>query len=182
MLNIAFFWHMHQPYYRDPLRGEYTLPWVRLHACKGYYDMISLLEEYPAIRQTFNVVPSLLRQLDDYVRGEARDIFLEHSRKPAADLSPEEKKFILANFFLCNRETMVKPYPAYWALLQKRGLTAPENRWDDLLHQFSSRIFATCKSGTTLPGSDTGPGRRKKSSASSCSREGSFPKRIKPFS
>lgn len=92
LLNIALFWHMHQPYYRDPLRGEYTLPWVRLHACKGYYDMISLLEEYPAIRQTFNLVPSLLRQLNEYARGEARDIFLEHTRKPAEELSPEEKK------------------------------------------------------------------------------------------
>lgn len=34
-LNIAFFWHMHQPYYEDPLSGEYSLPWVRLHALKG---------------------------------------------------------------------------------------------------------------------------------------------------
>ncbi|MDI6755990.1 MAG: glycoside hydrolase family 57 protein, partial [Thermodesulfobacteriota bacterium] len=141
MLNIAFFWHMHQPYYRDPLSGEYSLPWVRLHACKGYYDMISLLQEYPAIRQTFNLVPSLLRQLDEYARGEARDIFLEHTRKPAEDLSPDGKKFILANFFLCNWETMVKPYPAYWALLKKRGMKIPEYRWDDLLHQFTAQDF-----------------------------------------
>ncbi len=141
LLHIAFFWHMHQPYYRDPLREEYTLPWVRLHACKGYYDMISLLEEYPEIRQTFNLVPSLLRQVDDYVRGEARDIFLEHTRRPAEELSPEEKKFILTNFFLCNPETMVKPYPAYWALLQKRGPRVPAYRWNDLLHQFSSQDF-----------------------------------------
>ncbi len=116
---------MHQPYYRDPLSGEYSLPWVRLHACKGYYDMISLLEEYPAIRQTFNLVPSLLRQLNEYARGEAQDAFLDHTRKPAEELSPEEKKFILINFFLCNRETMVKPYPAYWALLKKRGGQSP---------------------------------------------------------
>ncbi|MBM4333079.1 MAG: hypothetical protein FJ117_17995 [Deltaproteobacteria bacterium] len=141
MLNIAFLWHMHQPYYRDPLSGEYSLPWVRLHACKGYYDMISLLQEYPAIRQTFNLVPSLLRQLDEYARGEARDIFWEHARKPAEDLSADEKKFILANFFLCNWETMVKPYPAYWALLKKRGMKIPEYRWDDLLHQFTTQDF-----------------------------------------
>src|SRR4030067_3676640 len=111
LLNIAFSGHMHQPYYLDPLRGEYTLPWVRLHACKVYYDMISLLEEYPAIRQTFNIVPSLLRQLNEYARGEARDIFLEHTRKPAEELSPEEKKFILIKFFLCNREAVMIHYP-----------------------------------------------------------------------
>ncbi|MBI5968885.1 MAG: glycoside hydrolase [Deltaproteobacteria bacterium] len=140
-LPIAFFWHMHQPYYRDPLSGEYSLPWVRLHALKGYYDMISLLEDYPAIRQTFNLVPSLLSQLNDYARGEARDVFLDHTRKPAEELSLEEKKFILVNFFMCHWETMVKPYPAYWALLQKRGRKVPEYRWDDLLHQFSSQDF-----------------------------------------
>ena len=132
---------MHQPYYRDPLSGEYSLPWVRLHACKGYYDMISLLEEYPAIRQTFNLVPSLLRQLNEYARGEAQDAFLDHTRKPAEELSPEEKKFILINFFLCNRETMVKPYPAYWALLKKRGVKVPEYHWDDLLHHFTPQDF-----------------------------------------
>ncbi len=141
MLHVAFFWHMHQPYYRNPLTGEYTLPWVRLHAFKGYYDMISLLEDYPAIRQTFNLVPSLARQLDDYSRGKARDVFAEYTRKPAEELSPEEKKFILANFFMCNWETMVKPYPGYWALLKKRGLKVPEYRLDDLIHHFSAQEF-----------------------------------------
>ncbi len=140
-LNIAFLWHMHQPYYRDALTGEYSLPWVRLHALKGYYDMISLLEDFPAIRQTFNLVPSLLRQLHEYARGEARDLFLDHTRKPAEELSPEEKKFILLNFFMCHWETMVKPYPDYWALLQKRGLKVPEYRLDDLLRHFTLQDF-----------------------------------------
>ncbi len=141
MLHVAFFWHMHQPYYRNPLTGEYTLPWVRLHASRGYYDMISLLEDYPGIRQTFNLVPSLVRQLDDYSRGEAKDVFLKYSRKPAEELSPEEKKFILANFFMCNWETMVKPYPGYWALLKKRGLKVPEYRLDELIRNFGDQEF-----------------------------------------
>ncbi len=132
---------MHQPYYRDPLSGFYSLPWVRMHATRGYYDMISLLEDYPAVRQTFNLVPSLLVQLDEYARGEARDVFLEHSRKPAAELSPEEKKFILANFFMCNWETMVKPHPGYWNLLLKRGLKVPEYRWSDVLPDFTTQEF-----------------------------------------
>ena len=140
-LSIAFFWHMHQPYYRDPVSGEYSLPWVRLHALRGYYDMISVLSDYPAIHQTFNLVPSLLRQLNDYSRGEAQDVFLEHSRKPAAELSSEEKKFILINFFMCHWDTMVKPYPQYWTLLRKRGLKVPDYRWDDVLHQFSTQEF-----------------------------------------
>jgi alpha-amylase/alpha-mannosidase (GH57 family) len=141
MLHVAFLWHMHQPFYGNPLTGEYSLPWVRLHAVKGYYDMISLLEDYPAIRQTFNLVPSLIRQLGDYARGEAQDLFLEYSRKPAEDLSLEEKKFILVNFFMCSWETMVKPYPGYWDLLKKRGLKIPESRLDELVLHFSVQDF-----------------------------------------
>ena len=141
MLHVAFFWHMHQPYYRNPLTGEYSLPWVRLHALKGYHDMISLLEDYPSIRQTFNLVPSLIRQLTDYARGEARDVFLEYTRKPAEELSPEEKKFILANFFMCHWETMIKPHPGYWDLLKKRGLKVPEYRLEDLIRSFTTQDF-----------------------------------------
>ncbi|NWF55687.1 MAG: hypothetical protein HXY45_12930 [Syntrophaceae bacterium] len=141
MLHVAFLWHMHQPYYRDPLTGEYSLPWVRLHALKGYYDMISLLADYPAIRQTFNLVPSLVRQLEDYVRGEAKDVFLEYSRKRAEDLSPEEKKFLLSNFFMCYWENMVHPYPRYRDLLRKRGTKVPEHRLDDLLQEFTAQEF-----------------------------------------
>jgi alpha-amylase/alpha-mannosidase (GH57 family) len=141
MLHLAFFWHMHQPYYRNPLTGEYSLPWVRLHALKGYYDLISLLEDYPNLRQTFNLVPSLLRQLNDYARGEARDVFLEYSRKPAEELSPEERKFLLANFFMCHWETMIRPHPGYWNLLEKRGFRVPQQRLGDLIRNFSDQDF-----------------------------------------
>jgi alpha-amylase/alpha-mannosidase (GH57 family) len=141
MLNVAFFWHMHQPYYRDPATGEYPLPWVRLHAVKGYYDMISILADYPAVAQNFNLVPSLLLQLREYASGGARDVFFEQSRKKAEDLTPEEKKFLLANFFMCNWETMVKPYPGYLALLSKRGFKVPEYRWDEILGHFTAQDY-----------------------------------------
>lgn len=141
MLKLAFLWHMHQPYYRDPTRGEYTLPWVRLHACKGYYDMASILQDYPCLRQTFNLVPSLLRQIEEYNQDQAKDVFWEISRKPATDLTPEEKKFILANFFMANWETMIKPYPAYWALLQKRGMKIPLYSLEEIWPQFNTQDF-----------------------------------------
>ena len=35
--RICFLWHMHQPYYTDPVAGSASLPWVRLHATKAYY-------------------------------------------------------------------------------------------------------------------------------------------------
>ncbi|UCD58821.1 MAG: glycoside hydrolase, partial [Candidatus Hydrogenedentota bacterium] len=120
-LFVAFLWHMHQPMYKDPISGTYTLPWVRLHSTKGYNDMLSILEGFPKIRQTFNVVPSLMMQIQEYASGEATDIFYEVSKKPAAELTVDERVFILQNFFAANWDTMVLIYPRYRELLEKRG-------------------------------------------------------------
>ncbi|MHB1145160.1 MAG: hypothetical protein ACYCZS_09705, partial [Thiobacillus sp.] len=35
-LNVVLCWHMHQPYYREGLKGAYHLPWVYLHGIKDY--------------------------------------------------------------------------------------------------------------------------------------------------
>lgn len=120
-LYVAFLWHMHQPLYKDPLSGKYSLPWVRLHSIKGYNDMLSILEGFPKVRQTFNLVPSLMAQIEDYISGEASDIFLEVSRKSPEELTPDERVFILQNFFSASWETMVFIYPRYKELLEKRG-------------------------------------------------------------
>ena len=94
-LHVAFVWHMHQPYYKDDLTGTYLLPWVRLRCAKDYHKMPALLDAYPRIHQTFNLVPSLLAQIDDYASGRFEDLFLNLARKPAADLTFEERGFVL---------------------------------------------------------------------------------------
>jgi alpha-amylase/alpha-mannosidase (GH57 family) len=125
-LYLAFIWHMHQPYYRDLLTGECMMPWVRLHATKDYLDMVKLLGEFPSLHQTFNLVPSLLDQLQAYLPpNNHTDAFLDLSRKPASDLTEEEKGFLLAWFFLANWDHMVKPHPRYHDLLIRRGTTKP---------------------------------------------------------
>jgi alpha-amylase/alpha-mannosidase (GH57 family) len=121
-LYIAFLWHMHQPFYKDPMSGLYRLPWVRLHGTKDYLDMAKILLEFPDIRQTFNFTPSLLEQVTDYTEANAKDQYLELTLKRAADLSTEDKTFILENFFLANWDNMIKPFPRYYELLTKRGL------------------------------------------------------------
>jgi len=112
-LNVLFLWHMHQPFYKNYLSGRYQLPWVRLHCLKGYYDMPSILGDFPGIRQTFNLTCSLLKQIDDYLKGEAEDYFLQISQKPAGQLERTEKEFLLQNFFMCNWDTMINPYSGY---------------------------------------------------------------------
>ena len=72
-LYVAVVWHMHQPYYKDSRSGEYILPWVRLHAAKDYLHMAEVLAAHPGVHVTFNLAPSLVEQLEDYVSGRATD-------------------------------------------------------------------------------------------------------------
>ncbi|MFM2288143.1 MAG: hypothetical protein RL684_1286, partial [Pseudomonadota bacterium] len=62
---VVLFWHMHQPQYRDPLSGEYILPWTYLHAIKDYVDMAAHLEDCPGARAVVNFAPILLEQLEE---------------------------------------------------------------------------------------------------------------------
>jgi len=74
---------MHKPFYKDLASGEYKLPWTRMHALKDYYGMVRILEEFPHIRQTFNLVPSMMAQVEEYASGAAHDPYLEAVLKPA---------------------------------------------------------------------------------------------------
>ena len=97
-IYLCFLWHMHQPFYKDLVSGSYQLPWTRLHALKDYYGMVRLLEEFPAVRQTFNLVPSMLVQVAEYAAGAAVDPFLEAAIKPAETLTEADQSLILQNF------------------------------------------------------------------------------------
>jgi alpha-amylase/alpha-mannosidase (GH57 family) len=112
---------MHQPYYKDPETGTYTLPWVRLHAIKDYVALPRIFREYPNVRHTFNLVPSLLIQVKDYVENNAVDNFLAVSRKNALDLTRDEREFILRNFFSAFAPTMILPQPRYAELYRGHG-------------------------------------------------------------
>src|SRR5512145_2488391 len=101
-INLCFLWHMHQPFYKDLVTGEYHLPWTRMHALKDYYGMVKLLDEFPNVHQTFNLVPSLVLQIQEYVDGKARDPFLDVASKPPSELTPAEKRFCLHYLFQAN--------------------------------------------------------------------------------
>jgi len=98
-IHLCFLWHMHQPFYKDLISGEYKLPWTRMHALKDYYGMVHLLEEFPRIRQTFNLVPSLMAQVAEYASGAAVDPFLQAALKPAESLTESDRDFLLQHSF-----------------------------------------------------------------------------------
>jgi len=96
------------------------MPWVRLHGIKDYYGMAWLAQEHPGVHLTFNLVPSLLDQLEAYARGEAEDEALRLTARPAAELAEGDLHAVLSAFFMANWETMVRPHARYAELLAKR--------------------------------------------------------------
>src|SRR5205823_7516636 len=125
MTKVAILWHMHQPFYEDLVTGEHILPWVRLHALKDYYGMASLVREFPDLRVTFNLVPSLLVQLEEFAADRARDPFLDLSLKPALDLPDADAAFTVRHSFHAQRARMIDAHPRYGELFARRGTATP---------------------------------------------------------
>ena len=127
-LYVAFIWHQHQPLYKSPNsennseneKGQYRLPWVRLHGTKDYLDLILILEKYPKLHQTVNLVPSLILQLEDYAKGKAIDPYLAVALTPNDQLTLEQKHFIVEHFFDGNHHTLVDPHPRYSFLYEQK--------------------------------------------------------------
>ncbi len=118
-LYLSIIWHQHQPlYFKDPETGVYQKPWVRLHAAKDYVDMAATLEKYPDIRATFNLTPSLLRQLLDLEAG-AEDLYQVHTQVPAEQLTDEQKTFIHDRFFDINPKIIAR-FPRYQEIANDR--------------------------------------------------------------
>ncbi len=124
-LYVAFIWHQHQPLYRTRSTGpaggvDYHLPWVRLHGTKDYLDLVLLLERYPKLHQTVNLVPSLILQLEDYIAGRALDPYLKVALTPVEQLTPQQKRFCVERFFDANHHTLIDPHPRYRQLYEQR--------------------------------------------------------------
>ena len=111
---------MHQPFYKDLWTGEYKLPWTRLHALKDYAGMVEILDEFPTVRQTFNLVPSMIAQIEDYASGAASDPFLDVAIAPAESLNEAQRSFMLRYLFQANVPRIISRYPRYKELYEKR--------------------------------------------------------------
>ena len=149
-IYLCFLWHMHQPFYKDLISGEYKLPWTRMHALKDYYGMVRILEEFPQVRQTFNLVPSMMVQVEEYAAGTARDPFLQLALKPAESLDGRRARhFLLKHSFYSDPQHMIYRYPRYGELFDARR--AQKNRRAQRCS--ARRSCATCRCGRSSPGS-----------------------------
>ncbi|MDD2851551.1 MAG: glycoside hydrolase family 57 protein [Desulfuromonadaceae bacterium] len=139
-LDVVIIWHMHQPYYKDPLKNEYALPWTYLHGIKDYFDMPAIVEDTPGATAVFNLVPSLIEQLLEYASGTAVDPFLAKGKTAPSELNQEDRIFLLENFFSANRQNMIEPSRRYLELLHMAGEGKPGSAAERVKH-FTDQDF-----------------------------------------
>jgi len=109
---------MHQPQYRDPENGRYVLPWTRLHALKDYWGMVEVLREFPNFHATFNVVPSLGMQLEEYASCSFKEPWFSLAFKNADELTRDDKAEILARAFQVNHEHLMSRWQRFVELFE----------------------------------------------------------------
>lgn len=119
-LYVALVWHQHQPvYFKDPETNIYIRPWVRVHAAKSYLDMAQLSAQYPDVHVTFNITPSLIRQIEDFNNG-AKDLYWVTTEIPAEELTDEDKQFLVDRFFDASNQQIGR-FPRYVELQTMRS-------------------------------------------------------------
>lgn len=110
---------MHQPYYKNDFTGYYELPWTFLHSIKDYYEMPRYLDNFKNIKAVFNLVPSLMLQIEDYASKKANDLLILLLKKTVDSLNDEDKEKLLPQLFMANVENMILPSPRYTELYNK---------------------------------------------------------------
>jgi len=138
-IHLVILWHMHQPQYRDPATGRYLLPWTRMHALKDYYGMVRVLGEFPGVHTTFNVVPALARQIEEYASGNFQEVWWEAAMAPVEELTEAQESEILVRAFQLNQERLMSRWPRFVEIYQQVSSAGNEARkgmsvrdWRDL--------------------------------------------------
>jgi len=121
----------------NPIRATASLPWVRLHALKDYHDMAALAVAHPGLELTFNLVPSLVDQLDDLAEGRTHDPALALAGRDAGTLTEEERLGLLGLFFSVPYRTLIAPFPRYVNLFHKRGGAGADGTYREAARRFT---------------------------------------------
>ena len=80
--------------------------------------MVRVLEEFPRVHATFNVVPSLGMQLEEYASGKFDEPWFTAAFRPAKELTNEDKSEILTRAFQLNYDHLLARWPRYIELHQ----------------------------------------------------------------
>lgn len=137
-IRLALLWHQHQPYYKAG--NKFILPWVWLHATKDYLEMAQHLEAVPTMKATINLVPSLIKQIEEYLEGTSEDPLLSVLQKNSEALTEREKSYIIENCFHANYDRMIarsERYRELYAFVHDRGIKLSIQDYRDLLVHYS---------------------------------------------
>ncbi len=110
---------MHQPFYKDLAEDVYTMPWTRMHTLKDYYGMVAVVRDFPSVHATFNLVPSLIWQIEDYARGTAREAAYDVAFKPVSVMTAADRATLLGSAFQINQDNLLNRYPRFRELWEK---------------------------------------------------------------
>ncbi|MFT5583907.1 MAG: alpha-amylase/alpha-mannosidase (GH57 family) [Cognaticolwellia sp.] len=113
--RITVIWHMHQPDYRDPISGRVAMPFVRLHALRGYRDVAVWLRE-SGLEMCVNLVPSLLEQLLD-LEAPLLELRIKDAHLQATLTAPE-------TLSIAQQRLLVSGHQAMWGLPRAKELRA----------------------------------------------------------
>lgn len=133
-LRVAFLWHLHQPLYRDA-DGRQHFPWVYLYGLKDYGAMPRLARE-AGVRVTFNLVPCLMEQLEDYRAERIRDPYWALLSREPTEFSRGERHFLRRACFTANYERIIAPSARYRELWERRDGVLTDDELRDLVVLF----------------------------------------------
>lgn len=98
--------------------------------------MVETLAEYPSLHHTFNLVPSLVEQLEQYAAGDFVDVYWEHTMKAATDLDLSERRFVVERMCELSEHPRARSHPRYLELAHKRDAHASQG-WDACARAFT---------------------------------------------
>jgi alpha-amylase/alpha-mannosidase (GH57 family) len=75
--------------------------------------MVRVLEEFPRVHATFNVVPSLGMQLEEYASGKFDETWFTAAFRPVASLTADDKSEIMQRAFQLNYDNLLARWPRY---------------------------------------------------------------------
>src|SRR5260370_17107711 len=78
--------------------------------------MVKILEEFPKFHATFNVVPALGLQLEEYASGTFNEPWFDLAFRDAEQLTKEDKAEILQRAFQVNHERLLSRWPPFLEL------------------------------------------------------------------
>ena len=80
--------------------------------------MVKILEGFPGVHATFNVVPSLAAQIQEYASGQFQESWFDIAFTPAEKLSPDAKREAIERAFQVN-ENLLRRWPRFGELAEQ---------------------------------------------------------------